>query len=257
MKKLKTIWVQGIIFTLVPAICVWLGQSDLLLNLQAKQYIGENVNIAIVKDVSAFLGVLLTFLLLTCPLIVSEINERKYHQQRDRLIKNNKETFLNILSKILGRERCEIDIRIFVPQNTWHDRLIKFFDKNHPIYFEIKNLDGLANPGITEELKFQVSPKQEGLVGQCYCQRCILYDDDLENSNDTKYGLNEYQISKTSDLKFILVCPVMGANNKIEAIVSFDSKTKIVITEEGKKQLRTAVLNYTQELYELVPEFFK
>ena len=91
MKKLRTIWIQGIVFSLFPALCAWLGQSDILGQLQEKQYIGAQIPVALVKECFALLGVVLTFLLLTCPLIVAQLNERKYHLQRDRLIKNNKE----------------------------------------------------------------------------------------------------------------------------------------------------------------------
>ena len=257
MKRLRTIWFKGIICSLFPALCTWIGQSDILLELQKKQYIGVNINVSFFKDAFAFLGVVLTFLLLTCPLIKAELDERKYHLQRDRLIKNNKQIFLNVLSKTLGREKCGIDIRIFVPQNKWHNKIKRVINKQEPLYFEIKNMDSLADPGITSELKFEVYPRQEGLVGKCYQQRTILYDDDLENSNDTKYNLNSYQINKTSDLRFILVCPIMGRDDKIEAIVAFDSKTRIKVTENNKSALRRAILNYTQELHELVPEFFK
>lgn len=257
MKKLRTIWIQGIVFSLCPALCAWLGQSNILEQLQEKQYIGTEIPVAVVKECFAFLGVISTVLLLTCPLIVAQLNERKYHLQRDRLIKNNKETLFKVLSNILHRERCDIDIRIFVPQNDIIHRIIRKIDKRQPLYFVIKNLEGLAEPGLTSDLKFEVYPNQQGLVGRCYQSRGILYDDDLEQSNETEYNLNTYQINKTSDLKFILVCPILGFDGSIKAIVAFDSKTKMEVTDENKKNLTNAVLNYTQELYELVPEFFK
>lgn len=257
MKKARSIWVNGILASLLPAILVYFGQSDMLLRLKENEYIGANVNIDFIKDTSAILGVILTFLFLTRPLIISELNERRYHIQRDRLIKNNKEIFLKVFCKTLGHEKCDLEIRIFVPENGWKYRIRKLLNQNEPFYFKIKNLDGLADPGTTEDLRFQVYPEQEGLVGKCFQERTILYDDDLENNNDTKYNLNEYQINKTSDLKFILVCPVMTLENNIQAIVAFDSKTQINITETNKKALTNIILNYTQELHDLVPEFFK
>lgn len=257
MKKTSKIWTEGIFKSLLPAFFVWLGQSDALVKLQEYQYIGQNVNVVLIKDLSAILGVILTFWFLTIPLIKAELNEGKYHTQRDRLIKNNKEIFQKVLCKQLGRERCDMDIRIFVPQDDWKYKLKKLFNPSIPLYFRIKNLDGLADPGTTDDLQFQVCPNPEGLVGKCYQERTILYDDDLENNNETQYNLNEYQINKTNDLKFILVCPIMSSDNQIAAVVAFDSKTQIKVTDENRKPLTNAVLNYTQELHELVPEFFK
>lgn len=257
MKKKSKIWTSGIIGSLVPAILVWIGQSDMLLRLKEHQYIGINVDVNFIKDVSAILGVVLTFGFLTRPLIISELNEQKYHVQRDRLIKYNKEIFLKVFCKTLGLGRCDLEIRIFVPERGWKYRLNKLLKKDVPFYYKIKNLEGLADPGTTEDLRFQVYPKQEGLVGQCFQERTILYDDNLEENNDTKYNLNEYQINKTSDLKFVLVCPIMALDNSVQAVVAFDSKTQIKVTEANRKNLTNIILNYTQALHDLVPEFFK
>ena len=79
---------------------------------------------------------------------------------------------------------------------------LKIQTKN--IYY-IKNIEGLAEKDITDNLKFEVSPNRQGLVGECYEQKAILYDDDLENSNEINYNLTHYQIAKTNQLKFILV----------------------------------------------------
>ena len=70
MKKARSIWVNGILASLLPAILVYFGQSDMLLRLKENEYIGANVNIDFIKDTSAILGVILTFLFLTRPLII-------------------------------------------------------------------------------------------------------------------------------------------------------------------------------------------
>lgn len=131
---------------------------------------------------------------------------------------------------------------------------LKIQTKN--IYY-IKNIEGLAEKDITDNLKFEVCPNRQGLVGECYEQKAILYDDDLENSNEINYNLTHYQIAKTNQLKFILVCPIFSENEEIISIVSFDSYDKIKIKEESKEILRQLVLNYTQSLYECIPDLFK
>ena len=226
--------------------------------LKENGYIGAKVDISLVKDISAIMGVLLTFILLTVPYIRVKADEQRYHQQRDQLIKNNKSTFLSVMSNILGRERCEMDIRIFVPEKTFLEKMNLIVRKEgESLRYVIKNVEGLAEKGITDKLGFEVSPNPEGLVGQSYKKRSIIFDDDLENSNSTVYNLNDYQIGKTNDLKFCLTVPIMNPNNEIEAIVSIDSKTKIKVSKDNEKVLSNVVLNYTQELHELFPEFFK
>lgn len=121
----------------------------------------------------------------------------------------------------------------------------------------IKNIEGLADAGVTNNLKFQVEPADsiQGLVGECYQRRTIVYDDNLEVTNDQEYNLADYQKSKTNDLKFILVCPVFQ-EEVVEAIVAFDCKHDIKINGQEDKFTK-AVLNYTQQLHEYVPELFK
>ena len=124
------------------------------------------------------------------------------------------------------------------------------------VYY-IKNIDGLAEKDITNNLKFEVSPNKQGLVGECYEQEAILYDDDLENSNETNYNLTHYQKAKTNKFKFILVCPIFSESEEIISIVSFDTCDKIKINRDSKDILRQLVLNYTQSLFECMPDLFK
>lgn len=257
-KHTKEIVVKGVIFFLVPAFCTYLGQNDNMLDwLQGNGYIGAEVNLELVRQCASILSIIITFALLTVPLIVSNLHGSAYKTQRDILIKNNKEIFQTTLKKQLGLEHCKLNIRIFVPRMSVIQRIcvwLKIQTKN--IYY-IKNIEGLAEKDITDNLKFEVSPNRQGLVGECYEQKAILYDDDLENSNEINYNLTHYQIAKTNQLKFILVCPIFSENEEIISIVSFDSYDKIKIKEESKEILRQLVLNYTQSLYECIPDLFK
>ena len=85
----------------------------------------------------------------------------------------------------------------------------------------------------------------------------MVYDDNLIQSNSTDYHLSEYQINKTNDLRFIIVCPIFSENGDVIAIIAFDSKNDIKVTQENKEALSDLILNYTQQLYEKVPELFK
>ena len=123
--------------------------------------------------------------------------------------------------------------------------------------YYIKNIDGLAESDITNNLKFEVYPNKQGLVGDCYDQKAIVYDDDMENSNETNYNLTHYQIAKTNELRFILACPIFSESEEIIAIMSFDTCDRIKVKDESKDILRSMVLNFTQSLYESIPELFK
>lgn len=257
MKKTCAILFKGVLLSFIPAMCTLLGTVTVFDKLQANGYIGKAVDVQAMKDIFSIAGVVLTFLLLTTNMIIHEIEEGKYKRQSQQLIKYNKDILLNTLSEYLGKEYCNIDIRIFVPQKTLIWRIGHKFNRKIPLKFCIKNIEGLANAGVTNNLKFQVEPEEysQGLVGACYQQRKIVYDDNLQETNDSQYNLTDYQKSKTSDLKFILVCPVFEEND-IEAIVAFDCKHEIKIAPEEDKFIK-AILNYTQQLHEYVPELFK
>lgn len=245
------------LLSLIPAVFTLLGTINFLDNLQAAGYIGEAVNIQNTKDICSIIGVVSTFLFLTTGMISHELEEQKYKRQSQQLIKYNKDILINALSEYLGKEYCNIDIRIFVPRKTILWRVGHHFKRNMSLHFCIKNIDGLADAGVTNNLKFQVAPaeKAQGLVGVCYKERKIIYDDNLENTNDSEYNLTDYQKSKTNDLKFIIVCPVFK-ETEIEAIVAFDCKHEIKINQQEDKFIK-AILNYTQQLHEYVPELFK
>lgn len=260
IKRKREIIIQGIIFSLIPALFAYLGQSDNILNyLQQKHYIGNSVDVKGLQDLCLIISIILTFLLLTVNLICSQLRENAYKEQRVAFIKFNKEIFIKTLADALGKEYANINIRIFVPKKPIIWYIKKMFCKKAKLYFTIKNIEGLAEPGLTNNLSFEVEPKHQGLVGECYQKHQMLLDDNLEESNEKNYNLNGYQINKTNNLKFILVCPLfdMNKNDKITAIVAFDSTFPIKVdSKEKEKVLRRSVLNYTQQLQEYAPELF-
>lgn len=261
VKKTKDIIIQGIIFSLVPAIFSYLGQSDNVWNyLVKKQYIGTRINISVIKDGCLVFSIVFTFIFLTFNLICSQIRENLYKKEWISFVRFNKEIFVKTLTDALGKEYSNINIRIFIPDKPLLWRIKRIVYKKAKLSFVIKNIEGLANPGITNNLSFEVEPTSQGLVGECYNKKQMLYDDSLETSNETNYNLNGYQINKTNNLKFILVCPLfdINRNDRVTAVVAFDSTDPIKVdTREKKEILRLSVLNYTQQLQEYAPELFR
>ena len=258
MTKKRGIVFKGILLSLIPALCTYLSQNENILSwLQTNNYIGTEINIKIVQHITGILSIFFTFGLLTIPLIISNIQNLTYKTQRDYLIKNYKEIFQNTLKKQLGVENCKLNIRIFVPRVSLWNKICKKLNIDVKSIYCIKNIEGLADKDITDNLKFEVYPNKQGLVGDCFEQKAIIFDDDLENSNETNYNLTHYQIAKTNQLKFILVCPIFSENEEIVSIMSFDSCDNIKIKDDAKDKIRKLILNYTQSLYECIPEVFK
>lgn len=257
-KKTKEIIGKGIGVSLIPATCAYLSQDNNILTwLQDNGYIGSKINIDFIQNSMSIMSILLTFILLTVPYILSDLRCKSYKSQRDILIKSNKDIFETTLKHELNLEHCKLNVRIFVPRLTIIQSIRKKFKLSNILYYHIKNINGLAEKDITDNLKFQVFPNKQGLVGECYVQKAVLYDDDMENSNETNYNLTHYQIAKTNKLKFILVCPIFSEAEEIIAIISLDSEDTIKMQEGSKDTLRKLVLNYTQSLYECIPDLFK
>lgn len=258
MKRKRNIVVKNLIFSFIPAILTYLSKSDNILDsMQIKGYIGKNVNIINVKDNLLILSIVLTFFLLTYNIIRIEFDKNYYLEQRNNMLGFNKSIFISALEKSVGIKSMDLDIRIFVPKKTLCNRIVSVFNKGRRLDYYIRNIDILAKPGITNNLKFEVFPIPQGIVGEAYTSKSMIYDPDLKNTNCTSYNLNQYQINKTNDLRFCLCCPIFNSNGDIISVMSFDSKREIVINKENEKVFMSSFSTFTQSLYEYVPDIFK
>ncbi len=258
MKKKKSILIKNILFTLIPACLTYLSKSDNILNyLQVNGYIGENINIPRVKDFCLILSIVLTFSLLTYNIIKAEAEKNYYLEQRNKLLGFNKSIFISALEKATGNKNISLDLRIFVPNKSLRAKIKNFFSKSKRIEFIIKNIPVLADVGITNNLNLEVYPNPQGLVGESYKTKKMVYDPDLKTTNETSYNLTEYQISKTKDLVFCLCCPIFNTKREVISIVAFDSKREIQISKENETVFMNSFATFTQSLYEYVPDIFK
>ena len=85
----------------------------------------------------------------------------------------------------------------------------------------------------------------------------MVFDDNLEHSNSTDYNLGENQISRTSNLKWSICCPIFDTNNAVVAILALDGKSKITIAEENAPILNEHIVAFSRLLYDSVPQLFK
>lgn len=255
--KFIKIVVSSFIFTLIPSVFSFASRSSSFLDkLKDNGIIGSKINIISLKDVLLLISILLTFLLLGVKLSKAKIEKEVAIKQRDKLLKMNKDILINSLAKELGKEYLNIDIRIFIPRFTLINRLKKILGLKYRKEFIIRNINHLADPGNTNNLTFEVYPNPQGLVGECYNTKYMIYDTDLENTNSEKYNLSSSQINKTCNLKFSLCCPIFN-NDEVIGILALDSKHTIEIEKSQKDLLRNSIVTFSQSIYEHIPQLFK
>jgi hypothetical protein len=257
-KLIKQIF-SVIFFTVITPTLSYLANSSLIFDkMKAIGLIGESIDISVLQDYCLWVGIVLSGLFLSLNLIYTKVKHEDILEQRNSLIKMTK----NVLAGSLGRrflsQSSTFNIRIFVPKHPW---LYKIADKLHFIkikrMFIIKNIDLISDQGITKNLQFEVYPNQEGLVGMCFKEKSVVYDDDLEHTNNVNYGLNQNQKSRTSDLKWSICCPVFENNDTVVAIIALDGKTRITIDKAKETALSEELFVFSRMLFDSVPQLFK
>jgi hypothetical protein len=253
MKNKGKIITVALITSAVPALVTYLGKSDNIIDyLYNKNYIGVAFDINLFKSICQLISIILSFSIILYQQLATNIKLDNASRKINGLLYQAKIIFQEALSSTLGH-KINFDVRIFVPIKK-----IINLEKGKPLYFQIVNYDGLCTAGTTNNLKFKVLPENEkqGLVGNCYNMRSMLYDDCLFQNNSTSYHLDNYQIGKTRDLEFSIVCPLYNSSDDIVAIIAIDGKQKIDITAH-KSEITNNVLTFSQTLYENAPDLFK
>ena len=253
-----------ILFLIVfPTVLSVLSQTDVITNyLIERQLLGNNFNIDMFKDICMIISIVLNGLLLGFDYVASNIINKRQYKRITELLSYSKEVFIDALADVWKQKgKFDINIRIFIPENKLYLILIKysFFKKRIPLYFKIKNIPCWAKSGNTDKLKLRVTPNPQGLVGQCFNTKNIVYDANLRESNDNQYGLSNVQIHQTSQLTTSICVPVFDQKNNVIAVVAYDSiesicaPDKFILTQESKNIL----LTFANRMYKIVPELFK
>lgn len=255
MKKRKAqILVIALLTSAIPAVLTYLGTDNNIIDILYKgNYIGSAVDINKTKNTFRIIGGILSFLLITYQMAEKSIKVDSMNAQINGLLYQNKCVFEKAFEEIVGKH-VGLDIRIFVPISP-----IISNPRKKQLYFAIKNYEGLCNAGTTNHLKFKVKPEseKEGLVGLCYNNKAMLYDDDLKKNNSVRYGLSPFQISKTRELEFSITCPLYDNNNSVVAIIAIDGREKITIDRTNETAIANSVVTFSQLLYENEPDMFK
>ena len=158
-KTIKIIF-SVLIFTAIPAFLSYVSNSDyFFFQLIKKGIFNENINIDLIQDICLWASIILSAWLLSFNLAKTQINYECILEQRNLLIKMNKDNLKTALVEKFSKEFSNFDIRIFIPKHPKLYAVLSFFHiKKHKISFVIKNIPQIAEVGITTNLEFEVYP---------------------------------------------------------------------------------------------------
>ena len=162
------------------------------------------------------------------------------------------------LTAISNNNNFSFDLRIFVPEVNVFKSITAFLTrKKAEKWFVIRNIEPFAKKDITEHLRFRVELDIQGLVGDAYERGSIVYDDDLPLTNETEYSLDKAQLSRTSKLLWSLCVPILDENNKVFAVMAFDSDSSPLDIASNKDEIRALTNTLAIMMRDSVPELFK
>jgi len=261
---LKSI-IRILLLTTLPAAAAYLGKENSILDVWKQQkYLGDNFNIDLVKQILVLGSVLITGFYLS---LANELTKNKcliIGSQRTSLISTLKQSFLEALGALINDPTISeaINVRIWTRDKsiTTFIKNLLLKRKNEPERkcFVIKNIDGLSNiSDNTKDLKFEVEPEVQGLVGKCYNVKGIVYDEDTMNPGEDYY-LTPFQKNKTRGTRFVLCAPIFNEKDEIESIISFDSLRKITlpVDTDNEEKIVSLITVFCQSLYENAPDLF-
>lgn len=248
-----------ILLSAIPALLSYLSSSELIFDyLIELKLIGDAIDIPFIQDCCLWTGIVFSAIFLSLQLIIAQIRLDSVQEERNLLITMSTGIVSKALADSCTPSPLDFDIRLFIPK---YPVLYSILDFLHiqivPKKFIIKNIDLIADQGTTKNLEFEVSPHCEGLVGQCYCTKGIMFDDNLETNNNSNYNLGHNQIQRTSSLKWSICCPIVNEDNKVVAIIAIDGQTKMTIKSSKKDSLFQIISGYSRMLYDNVPPLFK
>ncbi len=250
MGRKTWIVVQVLLTILIPNLLAYASSSPFFVdNLKSSGFLASDVDVDAVKDKMLLWSLFASALLVGCKLSVSEFCRSKAESRRDVLIKFLKGTMLSALAAQLDAPSMKsVNVRIFTKTKWSFPNKTVFVIRNHP---------ALADAGMTNKLRFRVSPVPEGLVGKCYCSKKMIYDDNLQQSY-ADYNLTKLQVNKTGDLRFVACVPLFRGKDQVAAIVTFDTTEDLKIGDQAEQEvIRKGFVNFSQFLFDDIPEYFR
>lgn len=264
LEKIKSLLLV-VILTIIPGLSAYLSVNNNILDeLQKNGYIGPNFNLPLVKQYVLFLGAIIPPCILTLLWQISKNGKKVLERQRHALVRMMKDWFVSYCHNLLSNPSMRVlNVRIFIEEKRFWwlkaglELVIKHFrpDFEFKKKFLMRNVKGLYTTINRDDLEFEVSPDWQGLVGKCYQDRKLIYRSDLKVS-DEDFHLTDYQRHIVSEVDFCLCYPIPDKDNKIAAIITFDSPEHIIIPPDKKTEFEEGAANFCQTLHETLPELF-
>lgn len=213
-----------------------------------------NFNVNKSKQVLLVVGILITSGYLT---ISNELKSQKIKtilKQRSAVLYDNKLGALLFLEGLLNQAHfSSIQIRVYKKQRFWIGTIIKRLKKEQ---FVLTHVDGLSNNNVTRKISFSAHPEFEGIVGKCYDEGVIKYEEDFSQVAE-QYELSSFQKSQYLGVKFWLCAPIINYKGDIVSVLSFESIHQIAIPPGVESEAAVYIGSYCTNLYRNFPELFR
>jgi hypothetical protein len=254
------LFIRYTLFALIATVFTVLGSSEkLLIELKQKKIIGEQVDVGLLKDGFLILSVIFSGIVVSYDVFVTK---KKLSEREKEIIatrEHNKLIFFTLVKRELGLDRLNLKIRVFVPNKSIGLTVSNILTKqpNKKKEFKVKYVEGISDKGLSEDLKFEVNPTIQGLIGKCYHSGQVEFDCSLITTNNVNYNLTSYQKQKSSSLKFCSTSPVINSKNEVVAIVSFECNENFNITHRNQGKWEALAQNFCVDLIDQSPNLFK
>lgn len=245
---------------LIPGISAYLASDDSFFKWLIENHIlAENFDIQLWQRIFLIISIFFTTFVLYLKLAYHRKKEEQCRDEIAGLYNVVKQFAQSNFASISGDASFSFDLRIFVPETSVTQFIRNRFRKKEKRekWFIIRNIEPFARKDITEHLRLKVEPTQQGLVGQAYKSKSIVYDDSLSETNSTNYSLEESQVNRTSNLIWSVCVPITNEKNDVIAVMAFDSDGTPLNISQNKEEIRTLTNTLAIMMRDSVPELFK
>lgn len=264
MTKRMKIILKVILFTALPSILSLAAKTNSFLDYMKLQgIIGANMNLPAVKDILLLFSIILSSFLLSLNLAITSLKKENIEAHRLGLIELCKYILFEGLETATGVEHIDMDINIYVPTRQKCSAIAyaaKALLKNMIIMR--RELIQIHVPGLSrwqnnENLIFTLSPRLQGMEGNCFAKGKYIIEESFGKECFSKYNYSNKQQSLFAGIKFHMCCPVFDNSENVVAVMAFSSGQKYEFSKETSELLEIAIRGFCQSLYEKSPELFK
>lgn len=249
-----------LIITSIPALLAYLSSSNAFLEwlvekeiiaVQSKNFISTLLGIA-----SLVLPSLILFFLYE----YYKIKAEKLQIQRDKILYLLKDTYFTVYEKNMEFPEGTFEN---LSMRVWKPKSAVFFTKNKLSIkwkvrlFELSTKYNFDKNNFKDKLRFEIFPNTQGLIGECFQTKKIVYSKNVAKESKRKFNLDDHQLAVTEDTKFVLCVPMFDpTTKKINSIISFDLEKEVQIPTSKRKYTTKFFRYFCNDLNGIAPEIF-